>query len=67
MQLNSFQISELKKLLNGEQPLAKFCDSAEGEALCRSGLVHIQPPKCGIRSIVTINDQGRRELSRFVS
>lgn len=67
MQLNSFQVSELKKLLTGERPLAQFCDSAEGESLCRSGLVRVLPPKVGIRSIVAITERGRLELARLAA
>lgn len=67
MQLTSFQVSELKKLLTGEQPLARFCDSAEGEVLCRSGFVRVQPPKVGIRSMVTLTDSGRLELARHAA
>ena len=67
MQLNGFQVSELKKLLVGERPLAQFCDSTEGEFLCRSGLVRVLPPKVGIRSIVTLTERGRLELARLAA
>ena len=67
MQLTSFQVAELKKLLTGEQPLARFCDSTEGEFLCRSGFVCVQPPKVGIRATVTITDRGRQELARHAA
>jgi len=64
MQLTSFQVAELKKLLSGDQPLARFCDTTEGEFLCRSGFVRVEPPKAGIRATVTITDRGRQELAR---
>lgn len=67
MQLNSFQISELKKLLAGERPLAPFCDSIEGEWLCRKGLVRVLPPKVGIRALVSISERGRQELARLAA
>jgi hypothetical protein len=67
MRLNSFQVSELKKLLTGERPLAQFCDSVEGEILCRSGLVRVLPPRVGIRALVTITDRGRIELERLAA
>ncbi len=65
MQLNSFQISQLKSLLIGERPLAQFCDSAEGEFLCRSGFARAVPPKVGIRALVSITERGRCELARL--
>ena len=67
MQLNSFQVSELRKLLSGDRPLAQFCDSAEGEVLCRSGLVQIYAPTFGIRSTVAITARGRQELARHAA
>ena len=67
MQLNSFQISQLRALLAGERPLAQFCDSTEGEFLCRSGLVRVLPPKVGIRALVTITERGRMELARLAA
>jgi len=67
MQLNSFQVSELKKLLAGERPLAQFCDSVDGEFLCRSGLVRALPPKVGIRALVAITERGRMELARLAA
>lgn len=67
MQLSSFQVSQLKALLTGERPLAQFCDSIEGEFLCRSGLVRILPPKVGIRSIVALSERGRNELDRLAA
>jgi|GEM_PF-1791770 len=67
MQLNSFQISELEKLLAGERPLAPFCDSVDGEFLCRSGLVRVLPPKMGIQALVTITERGRLELARLAA
>ncbi|ARP98761.1 hypothetical protein [Pseudorhodoplanes sinuspersici] len=67
MQLNSFQISQLRALLAGERPLAQFCDCTEGEFLCRSGLVRALPPKTGIRALVTITERGRLELARLAA
>ena len=67
MQLTSFQVSALKKLLGGELPLASFCDSPEGESLCWSGLVGLQAPKRGIRATVVISDRGRAALSGCIA
>jgi hypothetical protein len=63
MKLSSFQISELKKLLDGEKPLAAFCDTPEGEKLFWSGLVAICAPKAGIFATVVLSEAGRAALS----
>jgi len=63
MKLTSVQIAELKKLLDGEKPLATFCDTDEGEKLFWSGLVAICAPKAGIFATVVLSDAGRIALS----
>ncbi len=62
MQLSRFQLSELAKLLDGEQPLWRFCDSDEGERLCRSGLVAIHVPAGSFRAVVSLSECGRAAL-----
>ena len=66
MTLSSFQISELKKLLDGEKPLATFCDSVEGEKLFWSGLVAICAPKAGIFATVVLSEAGRTALNAAI-
>ena len=66
MKLSSFQISELKKLLDGEKPLATFCDTVEGEKLFWSGLVAICAPKAGIFATVALSDAGRAALDALL-
>jgi hypothetical protein len=63
MNLTSFQISQLEKLLDGEKPLATFCDTPEGEKLFWSGLVAICAPKAGIFATVALSEAGRIALS----
>lgn len=67
MQLCSFQVSELKKLLRGEMPLAKFCDTIEGERLCRSGLVRIQVPAGTFRASVALSERGLATLQAHIA
>ena len=62
MQLTSSQISQLKQLLDGEKPLATFCDTPEGERLFWSGLVAICAPKAGIFAMVTLSEAGHTAL-----
>jgi hypothetical protein len=62
MTLTRFQIAALKKLLHGDLPLAKFCDSHEGETLCWSGLVRIRRHADALRNMVTLSDHGRAAL-----
>ncbi len=67
MQRNNFQVSQLLLLLAGERPLSQFCDSLEGEVLCRSGLVRALPPRTGIRALVSITERVRHELARLAA
>ena len=61
--LSSVQIAQLKKLLDGEKPLATFCDTDEGEKLFWAGLVAICAPKAGIFATVVLSEAGRIALS----
>ncbi len=63
MKLTNVEIAELKKLLDGEKPLATFCDSDAGEKLFWSGLVAICAPKAGIFATVVLSEAGRIALS----
>lgn len=66
MTLSQFQISQLKKLVDGEKPLATFCDTPEGEKLFWGGLVAICAPKAGIFATVVLSEAGRSALQAAI-
>lgn len=66
MKLTSFQVTELKKLVDGAKPLATFCDTPEGEKLFWSGLVAICAPKAGIFATVVLSEAGRAALNATI-
>ena len=63
MELTNFEIAELKKVADGNRPLATFCDTPEGEKLFWAGLVAICAPKAGIFATVALSEAGRAALS----